>query len=89
MTIAEKAISDSFGPEALARLGEYQTGLMHQSIKDAENGITQWIWDFMISTDPEFLSDGYRVQFYQTVNDHTGEIFTMDLWVETANIGNG
>lgn len=89
LTIAEKAISDSFGPEALARLGEYQTGLMHQSIKDAENGITQWIWDFMISTDPEFLSDGYRVQFYQTVNDHTGEIFTMDLWVETANIGNG
>ncbi|MBE5786807.1 MAG: hypothetical protein E7324_04620 [Clostridiales bacterium] len=89
LAIAEKSIADSFGPEALTQLGDYKIGLMHQAIKDEEKGVTQLHWDFMFTTDTQFLSDGYRVQFRQTINEQSGEILTYELCVETANIGNG
>ena len=45
-------------------------------------------WDFMFSTDTEYLSDGYRVNIVQFLfTDGTEEI--CELVVGPANIGNG
>ena len=42
----------------------------------------------MFSTDPVFLSDGYRVQFVQFLYSNGRDEFD-ELSVETANMGNG
>ena len=42
----------------------------------------------MFSTDPVFLSDGYRVQFVQFLYSNGREEFD-ELSVEPANMGNG
>ena len=31
------------------------------------------MWDFMLTTDPEYLSDGYRVGFHRNIHTDTGE----------------
>lgn len=49
----------------------------------------QHVWDFMFTTDPTYLSDGYRVQFRYPANEKDGEETVFDLTVEHANLGNG
>ena len=49
----------------------------------------QLMWDIVITTDPEFLSDGYRVQFQRIVHHENKEEEITDLIVEQANLGNG
>ncbi|MDO4976773.1 MAG: hypothetical protein Q4E53_05865 [Eubacteriales bacterium] len=70
-------------------LSKYKIGYLHKRIADTDNLNTLLQWDSIITTDTEFLSDGYRVQFTQIINNGimTDEIF--DLVIETANIGNG
>ena len=58
-------------------------------IMDTDNLNTLLQWDFIITTDTEFLSDGYRVQFTQIINNGIKLDEILDLVVETANIGNG
>ena len=47
------------------------------------------MWDIMFTTDPEFLSDGYRVQFKRVIDHETSEENIVDVIVEHANLGNG
>ena len=89
LKIAEDAIREEYGEDALTRLGEYKVGFMHRRIDDrAEGNRFQLDWDFMLSTDTEFISDGYRVKFVQLLyTDGAEEI--LELSVGPANMGNG
>lgn len=89
LKIAMDAVADRYGPDALLELGDYRVGVLHRRVDDREeNARIQLEWDFMFTTDPEYLSDGYRVQFTQLLpTDGAEEI--RDLTVEHANWGNG
>ncbi len=54
-----------------------------------QKGCQQLDWDFLFTTDPEFLSDGYRVQFIQLVYEKDGQETVREMMVEHANMGNG
>ena len=87
--LAENAIKEKFGADALTQLGEYHVGVLHKRFDDtAESGRIQLNWDFMFTTDPEFISDGYRVQFVQLLYSNGIEEIE-ELSVEPANMGNG
>ena len=88
LMLAEQAIAERYGSDALERLGKYQVGLLHREFDDAELGRVQHNWDFMFTTDPEYLSDGYRVQFVQFLYAH-GREENVEWSVEMANMGNG
>ena len=87
--IARKAIAEKYGADALKSLGDYKTGVMHQENGSVETGEPQHVWDFMFTTDPTYLSDGYRVQFRYPADEQNGEETVLDLTVEHANLGNG
>lgn len=89
LAIAEKAVASRYGADALKTLGDYETGVIHQENSSAETGEPQHVWDFMFTTDPTYLSDGYRVQFRYPADDKSGEETVLDLTVEHANLGNG
>ena len=89
LAIAKKAVASRYGADALETLGDYQTGVMHQENGSAETGEPQHVWDFMFTTDPTYLSDGYRVQFRYPADEQNGEETVLDLTVEHANLGNG
>ena len=89
LAIAKKAVASRYGADALETLGDYQTGVMHQENSSGETGEPQHVWDFMFTTDPTYLSDGYRVQFRYPANEKSGEETVLDLTVEHANLGNG
>ena len=77
---------------ALEKLGDYQMGYLFQKLddeEDIETKMTQLMWDIMFTTDPEFLSDGYRVQFQRVIEHETGEENIVDVIVEHANLGSG
>ena len=38
---------------------------------------------------PEFLLDGYRIQFQRVIDHETGEENIVDVIVEHANLGSG
>ena len=88
LSYAENAIMDKFGEDTLSLLGNYRVGVMLRSFDDlAEAGRVQLSWDFMFSTDPVYLSDGYRVQFVQFLYSNGREEID-ELSVEPANMGN-
>ncbi|MBQ3157233.1 MAG: hypothetical protein IJB81_10005 [Clostridia bacterium] len=82
-------ITERYGPRALLALEGYYSGLAYQEFEDTEANATQKIWDFMFTTDREYLSDGYRVQFRWIINHNTGEETVVDVCVEHANMGVG
>ena len=89
LQFAEKSIREKCGEEALKLLGDYRVGVMLRCFDDiAEAGRVQLSWDFMFSTDPVYLSDGYRVQFVQFLYSN-GQEEIDELSVEPANLGNG
>ena len=89
LAIATQAVADEYGADALPELGACQTGVIHQVFDDmAENRCMQLNWEFMFTTDPEYLSDGYRVRFVQLIYQD-GREDLRDLTVEHANLGNG
>jgi hypothetical protein len=76
----------------LEKLGDYKVGYLFQRLDDEEDTETkmlQLMWDIVITTDPEFLSDGYRVQFQRVIDHETGEEKIIDVIVEHANLGVG
>ena len=87
--IAADAILETFGTDALEALGTYQVGLIVHAFEDPENFARQMDWDFLITTDPVFLSDGYRVMFIQRIDWETGDETILDLVADRANLGNG
>ena len=87
LTIAQKAIEEHYGLETSIDLSTYQTGVIY-CIQENVDGILQKQWDFIFTTDPEYLSDGYRVQFGQNVDDNLEDGITNPR-VEHANVGNG
>lgn len=58
-------------------------------MKTYKTKATQLMWDIMITTDPKFLSDGYRVQFQRFIDHETGEEKILDVTVEHATLGFG
>ena len=89
---AEQFIAEKYGPEALRSLGDYQVGYLFQKLDDKENTetkMTQLMWDLVFTTDPDFLTDGYRVQFQRVIYHETGEEEIVDLAVEHAHLGVG
>ena len=89
LQFAENAIGEKYGEDALILLGEYKVGVMLRRFDDlTEAGRVQLSWDLMFTTDPVFLSDGYRVQFVQFLYSNGREEFD-ELSVEPANMGNG
>ena len=63
LEIAQSAVAEQYGPDALDSLGDCRIGVIHRVLEDWEYGGTQHNWDFLFTTDPEYVSDGYRVQF--------------------------
>ncbi|MBQ6399722.1 MAG: hypothetical protein IJI21_06350 [Clostridia bacterium] len=57
--------------------------------EDIETKSTQLMWDIMFTTAPEFLSDGYRVQFQRVIEHESGEEKILDIIVEHASLGVG
>jgi len=89
---AKRLVTEKYGQDALEKLGDYKVGYLFQKLDDEENietKATQLIWDIMFTTDPEFLSDGYRVQFQRVIDHETGEEKIIDMIVEHANLGVG
>lgn len=82
-------VTEQYGPNALLDLEGYYCGLAYQEFEDTETNATQKIWDFMYTTDREYLSDGYRVQFRWIIDHNTGEETVIDVCVEHANMGMG
>ena len=89
LRIAEDAVKNRYGQEALSQSVPFQVGVLHQRFDDtAEAGRVQLTWDFLFTTDPDHLSDGYRVQLTQFLyTDGREEID--ELIVGPANMGNG
>ena len=89
---AKRFITEKYGADALDKLGDYKVGYLFQKLddeEDVETKATQLMWDIMFTTDPEFLSDGYRVQFQRVIEHETGEEKIYDVIVEHANLGSG
>ena len=92
MKDAKRLVTEKYGQDALEKLGDYKVGYLFQKLDDEDNietKATQLMWDIMFTTDPEFLSDGYRVQFQRVINHETGEENIADVIVEHANLGVG
>ena len=92
MKDAKRLVTEKYGQDALEKLGDYKVGYLFQKLDDEDNietKATQLMWDIMFTTDPEFLSDGYRVQFQRVINHETGEEDIVDVIVEHANLGVG
>ena len=85
----EGFIAEKYGSDALEKLGDYQVGYLFQRLENDEYNLTQLMWDIMLTTDPEYLSDGYRAQFQRVIHHETGEEEITDLIVERAHLGNG
>ena len=89
---AKRLVAEKYGQDALEKLGDYQVGYLFQKLddeEDIETKATQLMWDIVLTTDPEFLSDGYRVQFQRFIEHETGEEKILDVIVEYAHLGNG
>ena len=89
---AKRFITEKYGADALEKLGDYKVGYLFQKLddeEDIETKATQLMWDIMFTTDPEFLSDGYRVQFQRIIDHETGEENIVDVIVEHAHLGSG
>lgn len=89
LQMAMDLIAERYGPCALWDLEGYYCGLAYQEFEDTETNATQKIWDFMFTTDREYLSNGYRVQFRWIIDHNTGEETVVDVCVEHANMGVG
>ena len=88
LVIAQDAVAKTYGANALEALGDYQIGVIYQTNGSVEDGSPQHVWDFIFTTDPRYLSDGYRVQFRYPVEEGASSS-PLDLTVEHANLGNG
>lgn len=89
LSIAENAILSNTDTVTLDSLENFKIGYMLKKFSGNGFDRTEMHWDFMFTTDTEFLSDGYRVQFVQLIDEATGNEEIEELSVEPANLGNG
>ena len=92
LELAKAYISERYGSDALDSLGNYKVGYLFQKLDDEEKleaDATQMMWDFIFTTDPENLSDGYRVQFQIFIDHRTEKEEITDLIVDHASLGSG
>ena len=57
--MALQAIEAQYGKESLTQLGDYQIGVICCRYEEPEG--TRFSWELYITSDPEFLSNGFRV----------------------------
>ena len=86
LVIAEASITEKYGSKALSSLGDYHIGTIYRREENVD-GVLQDRWEFIFTTDPKYLSDGYRVRIYKSIeNNPTDEVI---VHVEHATIENG
>ena len=83
VTLALNAVREQVALEALDALGEYQIGTICCRYQEPEG--LRITWEVYISSDPEGLSNGYRVRF----DDPYLYRIHKDVEVLRANAGNG
>ena len=81
--MALKAIATKYGEEALTQLGDYQVGVICCMYEETEG--PRYSWELYITSDPEFMSNGFRVNIIV----FEGVLEQPEVEVQRANIGNG
>lgn len=81
--MALQAIKEKHGKEALTQLGDYQIGVICCRYEEPEG--VRISWELYITSDPEFMSNGFRVDF----DDPNGLMELTNVEVQSANSGNG
>ena len=81
--MALRAIEEKHGKEALEQLGDYQVGAICCRYEETEGVRIAWL--LYITSDPEFMSNGFRVAF----DDPNGLMVLTEVEVQPANTGNG
>lgn len=80
---ALNAICERYGEEVLAQLGDYQVGAICKHYQEPEGSLIAWC--VYVTSDPEYVSDGFRVEF----DDPSGVQNTDGVMVMPANAENG
>lgn len=81
--MALRAIEEKHGKEALEQLGDYQVGAICCRYEEPEG--TRFSWELYITSDPEFLSNGFRVNIVV----FEGVLDQPEVEVQRANSENG
>ena len=71
--MALKAIEAKYGEEALTQLGDYQVGVICCMYEETEG--PRYSWELYITSDPEFMSNGFRVWRAQVQTPASSEAF--------------
>lgn len=81
--MALQAVKAQYGKEALTQLGDYQIGVICCRYEEPEG--TRFSWELYITSDPEFLSNGFRVNIVV----FEGVLDQPEVEVQRANSENG
>ena len=81
--MALQAIEAKFGKEALTQLGDYEIGVICCLYDESEG--PRYSWELYITSDPEFMSNGFRVNIIV----FEGVLEQPEVEVQRANIENG
>ncbi len=81
--MALQAIEAKHGKEALMQLGDYQIGVICCLYEETEG--PRYSWELYITSDPEFMSNGFRVNLVV----FEGVLEQPEVEVVRANSGNG
>lgn len=77
------AVRQQINPDALEDLGDYQVGAILCRYEEPDG--PRLVWELCITSDPEAMSNGYRVRFELPA----GQQAPTEILVERANAGNG
>lgn len=83
VTLALQAVEDKYGKEELVQLGDYQIGVICCRYEETEG--PRFSWELYITSDPELLSDGFRVNIVV----FEGVLDQPEVEVQRADVGNG
>ena len=81
--MALQAIEAQYGKEALTQLGDYQIGTICCRYEESEG--TRFSWELYITSDPEYMSNGFRVNIVV----FEGVLEQPEVEVQRANVENG
>ena len=81
--MALQAIETKHGKDALTQLGDYQVGVICCLYEETEG--PRYSWELYITSDPEFMSNGFRVNIIV----FEGVLEQPEVEVVRANSGNG
>lgn len=86
LAIAEASITEKYGSKALSSLGDYHIGTIYRREENVD-GVLQDRWEFIFTTDPKYLSDGYRVQIYKNIENNLNDEIIVDVDYATTENG--